>query len=167
MSYTVKGNKVYANINDLPQDYSIKNGDKLIVQRNDETYIVDYGDIKVDLEHVTFSETFTEMLNFTYSCNEFVSEINREFEKISDEVATISSQHTQITARLDAIETILKLIYCCESSKRETQETKNLTEDAKQQFTRLKDSFTELFNDAYPGITFRFEDYNFASRFLS
>lgn len=167
MSYTVKANKVYANINDLPQDYSIKNGDKLIIQRNDETYIVDYGDIKVDLEHVTFSETFTEMLNFTYNCQEFVTEINSEFEKLSEEVSTVVSQQTQVLARLDAIETILKLIYCCESNKREGEETKDLTEEAKQEFNRLKDSFKELFDEAYPGITFRFEDYNFGARFLS
>ena len=166
MSYSVKANKVYANINDLPQDYSIKNGDKLIVQRNDETYIIDYGDIKVDLEHVTFSETFTEMLNFTYTCNEFVNEINSEFEKISEEVSAITAQHSNIIARLDAIETILKLIYCCENVKRETIETEKLSSDGKVQFEKIKANIKELFEDVTSN-EFKFADNNFAMRLLS
>lgn len=166
MSYTVKSNKVYANINDLPQDYAIKNGDKLIVQRNDETYIVDYGDVMIDLEHVTFHETFTEMVNFTSNCTEFMTEMTNSFNELSDSVSNIEGKHAEIVGRLDAIEAILKLIYCCEDNKREEKVKEDLSADGKEQFERIKTGIAELYETVNAGIEFKFMDNNFTMRLL-
>lgn len=165
MSYTVKSNKVYANINDLPQDYAIKNGDLLIVQRNDETYIVDYGDVKVDLEHVTFGETFTEMVNFTSNCTAFITEMTNSFNDLSESVSLIEGQHAEITGRLEAIEAILKLIYCCEDDNREKKILEDLSPDGKPQFERIKGEISTLFKSVTTN-DFRFADNNFAMRLL-
>lgn len=169
MSYTVKSNKVYANINDLPQDYAIKNGDRLIIQRNDETYIVDYGDVKVDLEHVTFGETFTEMVNFTTNCTEFMTEIKDSFAEVSDSVNVIKDQQAEIVGRLDAIELILKLIYTCLNDSIEKSEYDNLSTIAKQEFTRIKQNIDSLYSDPDrgAGIEFSFKENNFALMLLT
>mgnify|MGYP003306090885 CR=1 FL=1 len=55
MSYTSVGkNKVYASINDLPENQKLVNGDRIIIQTEDGTALVDYENIKLDLNHVTF-----------------------------------------------------------------------------------------------------------------
>lgn len=55
MSYTSIGkNKVYASINDLPENQKLVNGDRIIIQTEDGTALVDYENIKLDLNHVTF-----------------------------------------------------------------------------------------------------------------
>lgn len=166
MSYTVKSNKVYANINDLPQDYAIKNGDKLIVQRNDETYIVDYSDVMIDLEHVSFHETFTEMVNFTSNCTAFINEIGNSFNELSESVSEIKSRHTEIIGRLDAIEAILKLIYACDGENQTNKLKELMSTEAKTQFDRM---FNEISTHYYSitGVDFTFTENNFASRFLS
>lgn len=56
MSYTSVGrNKVYASIEDLPENQKLVNGDRIIIQSSDGTALVDYENIRIDLEHTTFS----------------------------------------------------------------------------------------------------------------
>ena len=55
MSYTNIGKKkVYASINDLPENQKLVNGDRIIIQTEDGTALVDYENIKLDLNHVPF-----------------------------------------------------------------------------------------------------------------
>lgn len=167
MSYTVKSGKVYASINDLPQDYSIKNGDKLIIQRDDETYIVDYSNVIVDIEHVSFGETFNEMVNFTSNCTSFMNEINDSFSDLSATVEDISSKHKEIIGRLDAIEAILKLVYCSNSAKQETNLVESLDDTAKAEFERMKSSISSLYSDANGGEEFEFYENSFSMSVIS
>lgn len=62
MSLTVvSSKKVYADINDLPENMGINDGDRFIVQTDDGTALVDYENIKVDLDHTTFGSVVGEL----------------------------------------------------------------------------------------------------------
>jgi hypothetical protein len=55
MSYTSVGrNKVYASIEDLPENQKLVDGDRILIQTEDGTALIDYSNIKIDLEHTTF-----------------------------------------------------------------------------------------------------------------
>lgn len=66
MSYTSVGrNKVYTSIEDLPQNQKIVNGDRILIQTDEGTALVDYEDIKIDLGHTTFGTQITSLIEFT------------------------------------------------------------------------------------------------------
>jgi hypothetical protein len=55
MSYTSVGRKkVYASIEDLPENQKLVDGDRILIQTEDGTALVDYSNVKIDLNHCTF-----------------------------------------------------------------------------------------------------------------
>lgn len=66
MSYTAVGrNKVYASIEDLPENQKLVDGDRILIQTDDGTALVDYANVKIDLNHTTFSTQITNLIEFT------------------------------------------------------------------------------------------------------
>jgi fructose-1,6-bisphosphatase len=83
MSYTSVGrNKVYASIEDLPENQKIVNGDRILIQTDDGTALVDYENIKIDLNHVTFGTQISQLVQFTATVEEFVEQIRNDFDAI-------------------------------------------------------------------------------------
>lgn len=83
MSYTAVGkNKVYASIEDLPENQKLVNGDRILIQTDDGTALVDYENIKIDLNHVTFGTQISQLVQFTATVEEFVEQIQNDFEAI-------------------------------------------------------------------------------------
>jgi len=68
-------NRVYASIKDLPENQSIVDGDRIIIDTEEGTCLVDYSNIKIDLDHTTFGTQFSEMVNFTSTVNAFVTQM--------------------------------------------------------------------------------------------
>ena len=66
MSYTAVGrNKVYASIEDLPENQKLVDGDRILIQTDDGTALIDYANVKIDLNHTTFSTQITNLIEFT------------------------------------------------------------------------------------------------------
>lgn len=83
MSYTSVGrNKVYASIEDLPENQKLVDGDRIIIQTEDGTALVDYSNVKIDLAHVTFGTQISQLIDFTSLVEQFIDQMNTEFQTI-------------------------------------------------------------------------------------
>lgn len=68
-------NRVYASIKDLPENQSIVDGDRIIIDTEEGTCLIDYANLKIDLAHTTFGNQFSEMVNYTSVVNAFVTQM--------------------------------------------------------------------------------------------
>jgi hypothetical protein len=57
---TVVNGQVFTNINDLPEVDEIRNGDKLIVETENGTYIIDFANFIIGIDNTSFGSTITE-----------------------------------------------------------------------------------------------------------
>ena len=86
MSYTTVGkNKVYTSIEDLPENQKMVNGDRILVQTEDGTALVDFANVKIDLAHVTFGTQVTKLIEFTSSVEQYIEKMDVEFSEIKEE----------------------------------------------------------------------------------
>lgn len=77
MSYTAIGRKkVYASIEDLPENQKLVNGDRLLLQTEDGTALIDYENVKIDLQHTTFGDQFRNLVELSSTVESFVSTLN-------------------------------------------------------------------------------------------
>ena len=106
----VGNNRVYASIKDLPENQSIVDGDRIIIDTEEGTCLVDYSNFKIDLSHTTFGEQFSEMVNYTATVNSFVTQMEDEFTAIQDETATLNSKVKDIEDMLDCVKMMMKFI---------------------------------------------------------
>ena len=123
MSYTAVGrNKVYASIEDLPQNQKIVNGDRILIQTEDGTALVDYANIKIDLEHVTFATQITNLVQFTSTVDAFVDTMENEFTALKEESVTMKNDIEEIKQQMTACKLLIQLIM----GRTASQSTKNL-----------------------------------------
>lgn len=112
MSTSVLGNdRVYTDIEDLPENSSMSDGDKFIVQTADgETVLLDYSSIKIDLEHTTFNTTFSQMVEFTSVAREWVQRMTTEFESMQSSFTDMRLQMTATSEEMEVHRAILEMI---------------------------------------------------------
>lgn len=109
MSITnVGNNRVYASIQDIPQTSSLINGDRIIIQTDDGTKLVDYENIKIDLNHTTFGSQFSEMVSYVTLSTTTLTELLEKTEAIDDEINYIKSDLQKLKAHHAIIQFIIK-----------------------------------------------------------
>lgn len=110
MSFTVVGKtKVYASIDDLTEVGGIGDGDRFLIQTEDGTALVDYENVKIDLDHVTFAERFTGIESFMTSCEVFINQFTDEFVTFKDDVNKLAESDTHTTGKVEAMKLITAL----------------------------------------------------------
>ena len=77
MSFTAIGrNKVYASIEDLPENLKLVNGDRLLIQTDNGTALVDWENVKVPADHTDFGDTIDELKSYIDQTNSYFSNVN-------------------------------------------------------------------------------------------
>lgn len=112
MALTQKGNRVYARITDLSEEGTLNDGDKLIFHSSStgNACIVDWANVKVDLEHCTFGNTFSEVLNFTQTASAWVDTMTESFSEVEATSNEVKESVLTITNELEAIKMVLKMM---------------------------------------------------------
>ena len=97
MSYTSVGrNKVYASIEDLPENQKLVDGDRILIQTEDGTALVDYSNVKIDLNHTTFGTQVSQLIQFTSTVEQYLEEMDNSFNEIKEETATLKTKVEEI-----------------------------------------------------------------------
>lgn len=162
MSYTSVGrNKVYASIEDLPQNQKIVNGDRILIQTDEGTALVDYEDIKIDLGHTTFGTQITSLIEFTSTVQAFVDTMQSEFLAIKDETVTMKNNINQIQQQMECCKLLFKYIMGAaqgESNNTITKQVQNTLSGAgRTMFDECMDAVK------IKELTFTFRDWNLIS----
>lgn len=111
MSITVvSAKKVYAAIEDLPEIMGIGNGDRFIVQTADGTALLDYENIRIDLDHTTFGTLITDMQEFQAVAESWISSYSDDLTTAKDDIATLRTDTNTIQQQVEAIKMLLKLV---------------------------------------------------------
>lgn len=111
MSYTSVGrNKVYASIEDLPENQKLVNGDRILIQTDDGTALVDYENIKIDLNHVTFGTQISQLVQFTATVEEFVEQIRNDFDSIQEETSNMKITITELQDKMECCKLLFQHI---------------------------------------------------------
>lgn len=111
MSYTAVGrNKVYASIEDLPENQKLVNGDRILIQTEEGTALVDYENVKIDLAHTTFGTQITSLVQFTSAVESFVNQIESDFTLIQQESVAMKNDINEIKLELDACKLMFKFV---------------------------------------------------------
>ena len=141
MALSVAGNKkVYASIEDLPENQKIADGDRILIQTSDGTALVDYANIKINPAHTTFENTLTSLVEFTSTVQAFVAEFQTSYDTLESEVASAKSKITEFDDKFAAIIFMMKLIMG-KCHNRDTDYITNLTNST------LKGNSLSLFNE--------------------
>lgn len=97
MSYTAIGRKkVYASIEDLPENQKLVNGDRLLLQTEDGTALVDYENVKIDLQHTTFGDQFRNLVELSSTVESFSQTLNEEIESINEKISDLENSSNAI-----------------------------------------------------------------------
>lgn len=111
MSYTAVGkNKVYASIEDLPENQKLVDGDRILIQTEDGTALVDYTNVKIDLAHVTFGTQISQLIEFTSTVEQFIQEMDSEFNAIKEETTQLKSKVQELQEQMGACRLLFKYI---------------------------------------------------------
>ena len=111
MSYTAVGkNKVDASIEDLPENQKLVNGDRILIQTDDGTALVDYENIKIDLTHVTFGTQISQLIEFTATVEQFVQQIQTDFSSIQEETANMKIAITELQDKMECCKLLFQHI---------------------------------------------------------
>ena len=149
-------NRVYASIKDLPENQKLVDGDRIIIDTEEGTCLVDYGDLKIDLNHTTFGEQFSEMVNFTGTVQAFITQMNDEFTTVQEETATLKAKMEDMENMMNAVKMLIKFIMG-------TAAGKGVDFPLEQANANLKGQGLALFNEcnnAMEGKDFTFARYN-------
>lgn len=93
MSYTAIGkNKVYASIEDLPENQALSNGDRLLVQTEEGTVLVDYENIKIDTAHTNFGDKIQAVIDFTANVEDYLNLFQTTLDDLKSKVNELSSK---------------------------------------------------------------------------
>ena len=161
MGLTQRGNRVYARIVDLSEEASLKDGDKLIFQSatTNNASIIDYSNLKIDLEHTTFQSQFEEMLNFARNAGAWSSQLTTSFQELQTKMDEVTERSTEITNEMEAIKMFLKMMLGLVAQRldgqpnyNEDQFVSSLTDEAKTVYNQLKQEV--LSNNGYGEIDF-------------
>ena len=107
---SVGKNKTYASIEDLPENQTLVDGDRILVQTDDGTALVDFANIKIDLAHTTFETQVTSMVEFASTATSFIEQIETDFAAIQDETNSIKATLTELVDKMEAVKLMLKFI---------------------------------------------------------
>lgn len=111
MSYTAIGrNKVYASIEDLPENQKLVNGDRILIQTDDGTALVDYENIKIDLNHVTFGTQISQLIQFTATVEQFVEQIQNDFTSIQEETSNMKIAISELQDKMECCKLLFQHI---------------------------------------------------------
>ena len=111
MSYTAVGrNKVYASIEDLPENQKLVDGDRILIQTEDGTALVDYANVKIDLNHTTFSTQITSLIEFSSAVESFVDTMEAEFTAIKEESITMKNKLEEIQQQMECVKLLFKFV---------------------------------------------------------
>ena len=113
-------NRVYASIKDLPENQSLIDGDRIIVDTSEGTCLVDYANFKIDLAHTTFGEQFAQMVEYSSAVTSFINQIEDEFTTVKEETANLQTKMEDTQNIMDAIKLLIKFIIGSASGKDET-----------------------------------------------
>lgn len=92
MSYTTIGrNKVYASIEDLPENLKLSNGDRLIIQTDNGTALVDWENVKIDEEHTSFATNMDDINAALAEQTSFNTLVNSTIENHDTGIKTIAT----------------------------------------------------------------------------
>lgn len=161
MGLTQRGNKVYARITDLSEEASLKDGDKLIFQSSttNNASIIDYSNVKIDLEHTSFQSQFEEMLNFSRNAGAWSSQLTNSFEEVQKQMDEVSDKSAELTNEVEAIKMLLKMMLGLVARRldgqpnyNEEQFVSSLSEESKTIYNKLKQDV--LSNNSYGEIDF-------------
>ena len=98
MSYTAIGkNKVYASIEDLPENQTLSNGDRLLVQTEEGTVLVDYENIKIDIAHTNFGDKIQAVIDFTANVGDYLNQFQSTLEDLRSRVSALENPTTPST----------------------------------------------------------------------
>lgn len=103
-------NRVYASIKDLPENQSILDGDKIIVDTDTGTCLIDYSNFKIDLEHTTFGQQFYDVVDLATSSANFIEQVQEQFLTIQQDTQDIKIKVNTLEEKMVAVELLLKLI---------------------------------------------------------
>jgi hypothetical protein len=93
MSYTKIGrNKVYASIEDLPENLKLVNGDRLLIQTDNGTALVDWENITISKDKTDFREELDEFTDFVIATEAYVSTFNENLRVLSKGVEELSNE---------------------------------------------------------------------------
>lgn len=106
----VSSSKVYASIEDLPENMGIFDGDRFIIQTDEGTALFDYQNLKIDLDHTTFGEIVSDMQEFQSLASSFITEMSSTVSATQDDISVIKSDVLTTQEQLDAIKLILQLV---------------------------------------------------------
>ncbi len=113
MAYSSYGKKVYASIKDLPQYKSVGNGDKLIIwnEARDGAATVDFADLIIDLDHVSFKSTISEIVTLASDIQTFVHSVNEEIEGLQEALDELETTvNKELKSRIRALEYIVAIM---------------------------------------------------------
>lgn len=117
MSYTAVGrNKVYASIEDLPENQKLVDGDRILIQTEDGTSLVDYSNVKIDLNHCTFGTQISQLIEFTSTVEQYIEEMDTSFNEIREETASLKIKVEEIKQQMEACKLLFKHIMGAVSS---------------------------------------------------
>lgn len=165
MALTQRGNKVYAKISDLSEESSLKSGDKIVFHSssNGIDCIVDWANIRIDLDHTTFKNSYNEMLDFSRNAGEWVTTISQEFENLETQVKEIAEQNVSINNQLAAIKLLLQMVIGIAALKPDSSPNfpeeaylQALTEEAREAYEQIKQEI--LNNSGYGEIDFSMQN---------
>lgn len=156
----VGNNRVYASIKDLPENQSIVDGDRIIVDNEEGQFLVDYANFKIDLDHTTFGQQFSDMVNYTASVTAFITQIEDEFSAVQQETASLNNKMEDIEEMMECVKMMMKFIMgSCTGE--------NAKYPIEQASANLKGEGLAMFNEcmaAMDGKDFSFSQFNLYNR---
>lgn len=161
MSYTVVGNrKVYASIEDLPENQKLTDGDRILIQTSDGTALIDYANIKIDPAHTTFENTLTSLVDFTSTVQAFISAVETNVDNLMTEMSSAKNKITEFDEKIAALSYIMKLIMG-KCHNKESDYVTNLTNST------LSGSGLTLFNEILNEAREGYSDFDFGYNSLA
>ena len=113
---SVGKNRSYASIEDLPENQTLVDGDRILIQTDDGTALVDFANVKIDLKHTTFETQLTSVIEFTNTVTNFIEQIQGDFAAIQEETTTMKNSITELEQKMECVKLMLKFIMGSASS---------------------------------------------------
>lgn len=112
MAVTQVGNRVYAKITDLSEEATLNDGDKIIFHcaSSGNASLIDWTNVKIDLDHTTFGNTFNSILNFTQTASAWVDTMTESFNDIQSKCNEAIELSNKSIADIEAIKMLIRLI---------------------------------------------------------
>lgn len=151
MALTKKGNKVVAKLTDLNQEATLNDGDRIVFWCNSsgEASTIDYSNVKIDLDHTTFGETFNQVVNFATTASAWVSTMSDSFNELDSKMNTVLESNNQVNNEIAAIKLLLQMAIGLAAVRSDAQKNfteeqyaSSLSQDAKLIYDQMKQEIT-------------------------